>query len=123
MPVGTQATVKTVSPRRARGGTLGAPIILSNTYHLYLRPGADLRAGRACTASWGGPPDPHRQRGLPGLQPGASRRLDEEGGVFQSHRRQPHFFTPERAMEIQEQLGADIIMAFDVCTASPADED
>jgi len=120
MPVGTQATVKTLSSHDVQA--LGAPIILSNTYHLFLRPGSEL------VAELGGL---HRFMNWPrailtdsgGFQVfslGATNKIDEDGVTFRSHLDGSlHRFTPERAIAIQEQLGADIIMAFDECAPYP----
>lgn len=120
MPVGTQATVKTLSSHEV--AALGAPIILGNTYHLFLRPGSDL------VAEMGGL---HRFMNWPramltdsgGFQVfslGATNKIDEDGVTFRSHLDGSlHRFTPERAIAIEEQLGADIIMAFDECAPYP----
>lgn len=122
MPVGTQATVKTMSPEELK--EIGAGIILSNTYHLYLRPGHDLvrQAGglhkfmnwdRAILTDSGG---------FQVFSLGALRKIKEEGVTFRSHHDgSEHFLSPEKVMEIQEALGADIIMAFDECAPYLAD--
>lgn len=124
MPVGTQATVKTVSPQELED--LGASIILSNTYHLFLRPGADLIAslgGLHGFMSWQHPILTD-SGGFQVFSLGHLRRLDDDGAVFKSHiDGAMHRFTPERATEVQEQLGADIIMAFDECAPPQADEE
>jgi queuine tRNA-ribosyltransferase len=125
MPVGTQATVKTLSPEDLNG--IGAEIILSNTYHLFLRPGHEL------IRDFGGL---HRFMGWKGSVLTDSggfqvfsladlRKITEEGVTFQSHLDggAKHFITPESAVEIQEALGADIIMAFDECIPYPATRD
>jgi queuine tRNA-ribosyltransferase len=120
-PVGTQATVKATSPRELR--ELGASLILANTYHLYLRPGADLIArlgGVHRFMAWDGPiltdSGGFQVFSLAGL-----RRVDDDGVTFRSHvDGSEHRLTPEKAVAIQEQLGADIIMAFDEC-AEPHD--
>lgn len=122
-PVGTQATVKTLTP--ADLTSLGAKLILSNTYHLYLRPGADLIAdfgGLHHFMQWPGPiltdSGGFQVFSLEGL-----RKIDEEGVTFRSHiDGSEHRFTPERVIAIQEKLGADIIMAFDECPP-PTDYD
>lgn len=120
MPVGTQATVKTMTPDEVAG--LGAKIILSNTYHLYLRPGADIvqEAGGL-----------HRFMNWPGVvltdsggfqvfSLGELRKIEEEGVTFRSHLDgSTHFLSPEKSIQIQMSLGADIIMAFDECTPYP----
>lgn len=115
-PVGTQATVKTLSPQNLQD--LGATLILGNTYHLYLRPGADLIAefgGLHQFMGWSGPiltdSGGFQVFSLKGL-----RDIDEEGVTFRSHiDGSKHRFTPERVIAIQEEIGADIIMAFDEC--------
>jgi queuine tRNA-ribosyltransferase len=124
MPVGTQATVKAMSPEELK--EIGAGIILSNTYHLYLRPGHELirEAGglhrfmnwdRAILTDSGG---------FQVFSLGALRKIREEGVTFRSHiDGSEHFLSPEKVMEIQEALGSDIIMAFDECAPYPADRD
>jgi queuine tRNA-ribosyltransferase len=115
-PVGTQATVKTLTPADLQ--ELGASLILSNTYHLYLRPGPELIADFGGLHQFMGWPGPiltdsggFQVFSLEGL-----RKVDEEGVTFRSHiDGSQHRFTPERVVAIQEQLGADIIMAFDEC--------
>ena len=121
MPVGTQATVKTLDPAEVEA--LGAQIILSNTYHLYLRPGAELVADMGGLHRF-----MHWQRpiltdsgGFQVFSLGPNSKIDEDGVTFKSHiDGSAHRFTPERAIEIQEQLGADIIMAFDECAPQPS---
>ncbi len=116
-PVGTQATVKTLTPVQL--DDLGATLVLSNTYHLYLRPGADLVAemgGLHRFMQW-----PHpmltNSGGFQVFSLAEMRKVDEDGVTFKSHiDGSTHRFTPEKAVEIQEQLGADIIMAFDECS-------
>jgi queuine tRNA-ribosyltransferase len=115
-PVGTQATVKTLTPADLQ--ELGATLILSNTYHLYLRPGSQLIAdfgGLHHFMQWPGPiltdSGGFQVFSLEGL-----RKVDADGVTFRSHiDGSQHRFTPERVIAIQEQLGADIIMAFDEC--------
>ncbi len=115
-PVGTQATVKTLTPTDLHD--LQATLILSNTYHLYLRPGADLVAdfgGLHHFMQWDGPiltdSGGFQVFSLQGL-----RKVDEDGVTFQSHLDgSKHRFTPEGVIAIEEKLGADIIMAFDEC--------
>ena len=120
-PVGTQATVKTISPHELH--ELGANLILGNTYHLYLRPGADLIArlgGLHSFMSWDGPILTD-SGGFQVFSLSELRRIDDDGVTFRSHiDGSKHRFTPEKAIAIQEQLGADIIMAFDEC-AEPYD--
>jgi queuine tRNA-ribosyltransferase len=124
MPVGTQATVKTMSPEELK--EIGARIILSNTYHLYLRPGHDLireAGGLHAFMNW----DRAILTDSGGFQVfslGALRKIKEEGVTFRSHiDGSEHFLSPEKVMEIQEALGSDIIMAFDECAPYPADRD
>jgi len=122
-PVGTQATVKTLTPDELI--EIGTTLILANTYHLYLRPGADIIArlgGLHQFMGWSGPiltdSGGFQVFSLEGL-----RRVSEEGVLFRSHiDGSEHFFSPEKTIEIQEKLGADIIMAFDEC-ADPMDYD
>jgi queuine tRNA-ribosyltransferase len=120
-PVGTQATVKAVTPEQLE--TLGATLVLANTYHLYLRPGDDLirdMGGLHDFMDWAGPILTD-SGGFQVFSLAGSRKIDEDGVTFKSHvDGSTHRFTPEKAIEIQENLGADIIMAFDEC-ASPYD--
>jgi queuine tRNA-ribosyltransferase len=125
MPVGTQATVKTLSP--ADLVDLGAEIILSNTYHLFLRPGHDLIrefGGIQRFMGWNRPVLTD-SGGFQVFSLAELRKITEEGVTFQSpiDGGAKHLITPEYAMEIQEALGADIIMAFDECTPYPATRD
>lgn len=120
MPVGTQATVKAMLPRDVEEA--GARIVLANTYHLYLRPGAELigEAGglhafmgwdRAILTDSGG----FQVFSLEGM-----RKISEDGVRFQSHiDGSCHLLTPEKATQVQNMLGADIIMAFDECSPHP----
>ena len=122
MPVGTQATVKAMRPEEVK--EMGAEIILSNTYHLYLRPGHEIvrEAGglhkfmnwdRAILTDSGG---------FQVFSLGKLRKITEEGVRFRSHiDGSAHMISPEKSMEIQNALGADIIMAFDECAPYPAD--
>ena len=116
-PVGTQATVKTLTP--AQVADLGATLVLSNTYHLYLRPGEDLIAefgGLHRFMKW---PRPMLtdSGGFQIFSLAQTRKIDDEGVTFKSHiDGSTHYFTPERSIRIQESLGADIIMAFDECS-------
>ncbi|MFH1512823.1 MAG: tRNA guanosine(34) transglycosylase Tgt [Bacillota bacterium] len=122
MPVGTSATVKAMTPRELK--EIGAEIILSNTYHLHLRPGEDLikEAGGLHTFMAWDRPILTDSGGFQVFSLEGIRKITEEGVKFQSHldgsRR---FLSPEASMDIQHALGADIIMAFDVCTAYPCD--
>ena len=121
-PVGTQATVKLLTPEQVKG--TGASLVLSNTYHLYLRPGDELvrdMGGLHNFMQWGGPMLTD-SGGFQVFSLSNTRKVDEEGVTFKSHiDGSTHRFTPEKSIEIQENLGADIIMAFDEC-ADPYDE-
>jgi queuine tRNA-ribosyltransferase len=122
MPVGTQATVKAMRPEQIK--EMGANIILSNTYHLYLRPGNKIikAAGglhkfmnwdRAILTDSGG---------FQVFSLGDMRKITEEGVEFKSHiDGSKHMLSPEKAMEIQNDLGSDIMMAFDECAPYPAE--
>ncbi|MGL5268988.1 MAG: tRNA guanosine(34) transglycosylase Tgt [Selenomonadaceae bacterium] len=124
MPVGTQATVKTMSPEELKD--MGAGIILSNTYHLFLRPGSELvkEAGglhkfmnwdRAILTDSGG---------FQVFSLGDLRKITEDGVTFRSHiDGSKKFLSPEVATKVQMDLGADIIMAFDECVPYPADHE
>jgi queuine tRNA-ribosyltransferase len=120
MPVGTQATVKAMSPEELE--EVGSRIILSNTYHLYLRPGHELIAqagGLHDFMNWTGPILTD-SGGFQVFSLGDLRKISEEGVEFRSHLDgSKHFFTPERVMEIEMALGSDIAMAFDECVAYP----
>lgn len=117
MPVGTQATVKGLNPEELKD--IGAQIILSNTYHLYLRPGHELvkKAGGLHKFMNWDRPILTDSGGFQVFSLSNLRKVSEEGVEFRSHLNgEKHFITPEKDMEIQEALGADIIMAFDQCT-------
>jgi queuine tRNA-ribosyltransferase len=124
MPVGTAAAVKAVTPRDLQ--EVGAQMVLANTYHLMLRPGETLVAalgGLHGFTGWGGPfltdSGGYQVFSLAGL-----RRLSEEGVAFQSHLDgSRHLLTPERSLEVQRHLGADIVMAFDECAPYEADRE
>ena len=124
MPVGTQATVKTLSPEELQD--IGAQIVLSNTYHLHLRPGEDIvkeAGGLHHFMNW--------PRGIltdsGGFQVfslSTLRKISEEGVEFRSHiSGEKLFLGPEDSIRVQNALGADIIMAFDECPPYPADDD
>ena len=123
MPVGTQATVKSMTPEELKDD-VKAQIILANTYHLYLRPGHELvkeAGGLHKFMNWDKPiltdSGGFQVFSLSGL-----RKITEEGVKFNSHLDgSKHLFTPEKVMEIEEALGADIIMAFDECCPYPSD--
>jgi queuine tRNA-ribosyltransferase len=148
MPVGTLATVKSLDTKDIED--LGAQIILGNTYHLYLRPGTDRLqqvGGMHGLMNWSRPiltdsggfqvfslgkqiegkthdemRKLHPQGKLPNIQSFSTSKITDEGVHFTSHiDGTKHFFTPEKSIEIQQQIGADIIMAFDECTPDQAD--
>ena len=122
MPVGTQATVKTMTPEELK--EIGSQIILSNTYHLYMRPGHDLieRAGGLHKFMNWDKPILTDSGGFQVFSLGPLRKIKEEGVEFRSHLDgSKHFLSPEKATEIQNALGSDIIMAFDECAPYPAD--
>jgi len=123
MPVGTQATVKAMSPRDLEG--LGATVILANTYHLYLRPGDERIArlgGLHAFMGWDGPILTD-SGGFQVFSLAQRREIDADGVTFRSHiDGSEHRFTPEKAIAIQENLGADIMVCFDEC-ADPSDYD
>src|SRR5215471_7022908 len=124
MPVGTAGTVKALTQEMLEDA--GARIILGNTYHLYLRPGHELinRAGglhqfiswkRAILTDSGG---------FQVFSLGPLRKINEDGVVFQSHiDGSSHSITPEKSIDIQVALGADIVMAFDECISYPCSRD
>ena len=122
MPVGTQASVKGVSPGELRD--LGAGIILSNTYHLFLRPGMDLireAGGLHKFMHWDGAILTD-SGGFQVFSLGDLRKITEEGVTFRSHiDGSKKFLSPEVSMEVQMALGSDIVMAFDECVPYPAD--
>lgn len=122
MPVGTQATVKTLTP--AELNEAGAQIILSNTYHLYMRPGHKLveKAGGLHKFMAWNKPILTDSGGFQVFSLAGIRKITNEGVTFNSHiDGSKHLITPEISMEIQNSLGSDIIMAFDVCSAFGAD--
>ncbi|MBE5731309.1 MAG: tRNA guanosine(34) transglycosylase Tgt [Clostridiales bacterium] len=117
MPVGTQATVKSLSPNELNDAR--ASIILSNTYHLYMRPGHKLveKAGGLHKFMAWDKPILTDSGGFQVFSLAELNKITDDGVTFRSHLDgSKHLFTPEKAMEIQESLGADIIMAFDQCT-------
>lgn len=120
MPVGTQATVKAMSPHELK--ELGASIILSNTYHLFLRPGPELieqAGGLHRFMNWDRPILTD-SGGFQVFSLSDINRITDDGVEFKSHLDgSKHMMTPERATAIQQQLGADIIMAFDQCLKLP----
>jgi queuine tRNA-ribosyltransferase len=117
-PVGTQAAVKALTPAQLE--ELGVSLVLANTYHLYLRPGPDIVAGAGGLHEFMGWPGPilTDSGGFQVFSLADRRRIDDDGVTFRSHLDgSEHRFTPERAIAVQQQLGADIIMAFDECPA------
>lgn len=120
MPVGTQATVKTLTPDDLY--EMGISIILSNTYHLYLRPGEDLiskAGGLHSFMNW-----KHNiltdSGGFQVFSLSKLRKITDEGVFFNSHiDGSKHFLTPEKVMDIEQKLGADIAMCFDECAPYP----
>lgn len=125
MPVGTAGTVKGVHQRELKQD-INPDIILGNTYHLYLRPGMEIleqAGGLHAFMGW----DRNILTDSGGYQVYSlsdNRKITEEGVTFKSHiDGSKHFFSPERAMDIQRTIGADIIMAFDECTPYPCDYD
>jgi queuine tRNA-ribosyltransferase len=123
MPVGTMATVKGLTPHELR--ELGVGIVLANAYHLHLRPGADVvrkLGGLHAFMGWDGPILTD-SGGFQVFSLADLRRIDDDGVTFRSHLDgSMHRFTPERVMEIETDLGADIVMAFDDCVPSPCEE-
>jgi len=122
MPVGTQATVKSLTPEELKE-IVKAEIILSNTYHLYLRPGSKLvkEAGGLHEFMKWDRPILTDSGGFQVFSLGDLRTISEDGVEFKSHLDgSKHFFSPESVMETEEDLGADIIMAFDECVEYPA---
>lgn len=115
-PVGTQATVKSLTPHDLT--SLGATIVLSNTYHLYLRPGIEViekMGGLHRFMGWPGPLLTD-SGGFQVFSLAHLHRLSDEGVLFRSHiDGSEHFLTPELCIQLQEKIGADIIMALDVC--------
>jgi len=122
-PVGTAATVKALTPAQLR--ELGATLVLSNTYHLYLRPGDELirdLGGLHSFMGWDGPILTD-SGGFQVFSLSDTRKIDDDGVTFKSHiDGSTHRFTPEKSIAIQENLGADILMAFDECPP-PLDHD
>jgi queuine tRNA-ribosyltransferase len=124
MPVGTAGTVKAVHQQELKDQVL-AQIILGNTYHLYLRPGMQVvqEAGGLHRFNNWDRPMLTDSGGYQVYSMSKSRKIKEEGVKFRSHiDGSLHLFTPENVMDIQRQIGADIIMAFDECTPYPCEE-
>lgn len=123
MPVGTVGTVKAVHMRELRED-IRAQIILGNTYHLYLRPGTGVlrEAGGLHRFNGWGRPILTDSGGFQVFSLGDCRKITEEGVTFRSHiDGSKHLFTPERVMDIQREIGADIVMAFDECPPGQSD--
>lgn len=124
MPVGTQATVKAMTPEELK--EIKSQIILGNTYHLYLRPGHELikKAGGLHSFMNWDKPILTDSGGFQVFSLGPLRKISEEGVEFRSHLDgSKHFISPEKAVEIQNALGSDIMMAFDECPPYPADRE
>ncbi|MDR1682654.1 MAG: tRNA guanosine(34) transglycosylase Tgt [Candidatus Symbiothrix sp.] len=123
MPVGTQGTVKAVHFNELKND-ICAEIILGNTYHLYLRPGIEIleKAGGLHRFNSWDKPILTDSGGFQVFSLAHNRKLREEGAEFRSHiDGSKHLFTPERVMDIERSIGADIVMAFDECTPGNAD--
>ena len=122
MPVGTLANVKMLTPEELRD--LGARMVLANTYHLYLRPGAEVvreLGGLHAFMRWPGPILTD-SGGFQVFSLSRINRIHDDGVVFQSHiDGSRHHFTPESVIDVQRALGADVIMAFDECPPGDAD--
>src|SRR5689334_9166893 len=124
MPVGTQATVKGLTPDAVRA--TGAEIVLANTYHLMLRPGAERVASLGGLHKFMNWPHPilTDSGGFQVMSLAKLRKLDEKGVTFQSHiDGSRHVLTPERSVEIQGLLGSDIQMQFDECVRLPCSDE
>jgi len=124
MPVGTQATVKTMTPRELRA--TGASMIVCNTYHLYLRPGVERIAslgGVSRFMGWEGPVLTD-SGGYQVYSLAALTKVTDEGARFQSHiDGSRHLFTPESVVDVQERLGSDVAMCLDECPPYPVQRD
>jgi queuine tRNA-ribosyltransferase len=123
MPVGTAATVKGMYPEQVKA--LGADVVLGNTYHLMLRPGAERIAGLGGLHKFMNWPHPilTDSGGFQVMSLAQLRKLSEEGVAFQSHiDGSRHMLTPERSVEIQNLLGSDIVMQLDECVSLPCED-
>ena len=123
MPVGTAATVKAMTPQAVAAS--GADMVLANTYHLMLRPGAERVARLGGLHRFMGWPGPilTDSGGFQVMSLAALRRLDEDGATFRSHiDGAEHRLTPESSVAVQHALGATVTMAFDECTPFPAEK-
>ena len=120
-PVGTQGSVKAVTPAQLL--SVGTSLVLANTYHLFLRPGAEIvqdQGGLHNFMNWSGPILTD-SGGFQVFSLSKKNDIDDEGVTFKSHiDGSSHRFTPEVAIDIQHRLGADIIMAFDQCPSGEA---
>ncbi|MCL2389531.1 MAG: tRNA guanosine(34) transglycosylase Tgt [Elusimicrobia bacterium] len=120
MPVGTQGSVKSVTNDYVK--STGAQIILANAYHIYLRPGIEIikkAGGIQKFISWNAPMLTD-SGGFQVFSLATMRKINEEGAEFRSHiDGSKHFFSPEKSMQVQKAIGADIIMCFDECTPYP----
>ncbi len=124
MPVGTQGTVKGISPQELT--EVGSQIVLANTYHLLLRPGPELVAAHGGLPGFTAYPGPFLtdSGGFQVMSLGHMRQITEAGVTFKSHLDGSSvYLSPERSMEVQRGLGADVIMAFDECPPYPAERD
>lgn len=123
MPVGTYGTVKAVTPEELQG--LGTQLLVANTFHLMLRPGADTvreHGGLHTFMNWGGPILTD-SGGFQVFSLGASRKISEEGVLFRSPVDGMEIFLgPEQSMAVQRSLGSDVVMVFDDCTEYPVSE-
>jgi queuine tRNA-ribosyltransferase len=123
MPVGTVGSVKAVTQQQLKN-EINAQIILGNTYHLYLRPGTDVLEAAGGLHKFNGFDKPilTDSGGYQVFSLAANRKINEEGVLFQSHiDGSRHLFTPEKVMDIERSIGADIIMAFDECPPYPSE--
>src|SRR6201996_2617059 len=123
MPVGTIGSVKAVSQQQLHT-EVKAQIILGNTYHLYLRPGTNIleQAGGLHKFNGWDKPILTDSGGYQVFSLAANRKINEEGVTFRSHiDGSKHLFTPEKVIDIQRSIGADIIMAFDECPPYPSE--
>jgi len=125
MPVGTVGSVKAVTQQQLKQ-EVNAQIILGNTYHLYLRPGTEVLEAAGGLHKFNGWDRPilTDSGGYQVFSLAANRKLTEEGALFQSHiDGSRHMFSPEKVMDIERSIGADIIMAFDECPPYPSEYD
>ena len=124
MPVGTKATVKAMTPEELK--TVGVEMILSNTYHLFLRPGHEVikkLGGLHAFMNWDAPILTD-SGGFQIFSLAPLRKIEEEGVTFTSHLDGvKHFLTPEKTIGIEEAIGADIIMPLDDCTPYPSERE